>query len=297
MKDTLENYKEKYFYSGSYYEQNFNHISIPYHFHPNFEIISVKKGKCIIEIKHKDKEEQVILNTRELIFLYPNVKHKIIVRNNCNIINLELNYEDKPSRKDSIYLANLFGTSTKFNNFASLSTHYLKIIDTNSIIKTLENILSECDNTNNNDDNLLLKYNYLQNLFIYMGRCLDSNENLSTILHVKKALEYIQKNFSNKIIIKDIADYVGINENYLQRMFKTYTQHKMIDYINIQRINRSKILLKDTNLPIIEIAIEVGYNTRQHFSYMFKRYELTTPLTYRDLIRKNSYHPKNSEDS
>ena len=85
-----------------------------------------------------------------------------------------------------------------------------------------------------------------------------------------KAIDYIEKNYSHKITIEGIADYIGIDRKYLSSLFKdiqhTSPQHFLIKY----RMDKACILITDELLSITHVAHSVGYDDPLLFSKMFK---------------------------
>lgn len=54
----------------------------------------------------------------------------------------------------------------------------------------------------------------------------------------------------------------------------------VVEYLTAVRLNRAKLLLSASDLPVEEIAYEVGYTPNYFFS-IFKKMEGVTPLKYR----------------
>ncbi len=98
---------------------------------------------------------------------------------------------------------------------------------------------------------------------------------------IKTVLTYIRENYKEKIYISDLAGLVGLNEQYFCRFFKKIIGYSPIKYINEYRIKQSLRLLEETNLPIMEVCLECGYNNLGNFLREFRKYTDTTPLQYR----------------
>ena len=65
-------------------------------------------------------------------------------------------------------------------------------------------------------------------------------------------------------------------------MFKKETGHTFINYLNNYKIEKSKELLKNTNMSLLDISLEVGFNNQSYYSTIFKKYTNMTPLEYRE---------------
>ncbi|ULT54877.1 response regulator [Neobacillus drentensis] len=104
---------------------------------------------------------------------------------------------------------------------------------------------------------------------------------------ISKVKEYINKNLSNDISRDDMANFVFLNPDYLARIFKKSTGLSLSEYITEQRIERSISLLIYSDIPISEIALNVGYDSFAYFSSKFKKITNVTPSEYRKKYRKS----------
>lgn len=98
---------------------------------------------------------------------------------------------------------------------------------------------------------------------------------------IKTALTYIKDNYRDKIYIADLATQVSLNEQYFCRLFKKAIGCPPIAYLNEYRVKQAKRLLEKTDLPVMEVCLECGYNNLGNFLREFRRYTGTTPLQYR----------------
>ncbi len=91
-------------------------------------------------------------------------------------------------------------------------------------------------------------------------------------------VDTIKKEYSNPNLgIGYIADRIGMHPYYVSRVFKEQTGEGILDYINKERILKSKELLKEKAGSNEEIAEKVGYTSIRTFQRAFKRLEGTTP--------------------
>lgn len=102
---------------------------------------------------------------------------------------------------------------------------------------------------------------------------------------IDKVARYIDQNVeNNKITCKDVADYVGYNSDYLNRLFRKETGKTISQYLLGVRIKIAKELLLQTDMQISDIALEVGYSNFSYFTRTFRKYTDTTPSEYRELF-------------
>ncbi|MCI9009197.1 MAG: response regulator [Lachnospiraceae bacterium] len=98
---------------------------------------------------------------------------------------------------------------------------------------------------------------------------------------VQQALSYIQNNYSRKISLAAVSEYVGLSSGYLCRIFKEETGVSINACINHLRMTKAGELLRDKNSYIKEVAVSVGFEDQLYFSRLFKRYYGVTPSEYR----------------
>ncbi|WP_397355318.1 helix-turn-helix domain-containing protein [Paenibacillus sp. N3.4] len=99
---------------------------------------------------------------------------------------------------------------------------------------------------------------------------------------IQQSIAYIRGNFRNKgLKIQDVADHVHLSPNYLSYLFKQITDQTVWEFVTKIRMEESRQLLMNTNKKRYEIADEVGYESPEHFSRVFKRYYGESPNTVR----------------
>lgn len=102
--------------------------------------------------------------------------------------------------------------------------------------------------------------------------------------YVKNAAAYIQTNYSRKVTVDEIANYVRLNRSYFGMIFKELTgltpQKFLIDY----RIDKAKKLLSDMSMSIGDVSRSVGYDDPLAFSKIFKKNVGVSPNAYRKSI-------------
>ena len=104
-------------------------------------------------------------------------------------------------------------------------------------------------------------------------------------LYVEKAVEFIRNNYSNEILVSDIARYVCINRSYLYTLFQKYLHTSPQDYLSSCRITRALELLSYTDLSIETVAFSCGYRNAEVFTKAFRQKQGMTPSAYRKKFR------------
>lgn len=100
-------------------------------------------------------------------------------------------------------------------------------------------------------------------------------------LLLNRILEYISENYKTIENLDEIADKFFITKHHLCRKFKSSTGLSVFEYINTLKIHQACLLLLQTDLSILEICLECGFNSQGYFSRIFKAYTGMTPNRYR----------------
>ena len=100
--------------------------------------------------------------------------------------------------------------------------------------------------------------------------------------YVSTAVLYIHENYTNKILLKDIANAVGLYPAYLQKIFRENRSTSVIEYLIHYRMEKSCCYLLETDLTVEEIGMMVGMSDLKNFYSMFKKYFKCTPGQYRE---------------
>ncbi|MDP4152788.1 MAG: AraC family transcriptional regulator [Bacillota bacterium] len=98
--------------------------------------------------------------------------------------------------------------------------------------------------------------------------------------YFKRAIEYINMNYSHQISVEGIAHHIGIDRKYLHSIFKEFANLSPQEYIISFRIERACELMKEGKLKINYIAHSVGYYDAFLFSKMFKKEKGISPAYY-----------------
>lgn len=99
---------------------------------------------------------------------------------------------------------------------------------------------------------------------------------------VHEAIKFIDRNLSNPLNLKDIANYANVSPEHLSRTFKKETGVNIKDYILNERLSEAKILLIHTNHTLQEISDILGFNSKSYFIRVFRKHVGSTPKLFRD---------------
>lgn len=97
-------------------------------------------------------------------------------------------------------------------------------------------------------------------------------------------LSYIVKYSHEDLDINDISKKFSISVVELNKLFLYYVEKNFKNFLNFVRINKASKLLLETNMPITDIAFEVGYNTIKTFNRNFVKFQKTLPTEFKKNI-------------
>lgn len=93
--------------------------------------------------------------------------------------------------------------------------------------------------------------------------------------------EYIHEHLNQDIKLADLAGLIGMSQFHFSHLFKQSIGTSPYQYLLQQRIEQAKLLLKQSDRSIMDIAVECGFNSHSHLSKTFRQFTGMTPKAYR----------------
>jgi YesN/AraC family two-component response regulator len=100
-------------------------------------------------------------------------------------------------------------------------------------------------------------------------------------LPVVRAIAYIDSHLHSKITLSEIAEAVRRNSAYLCVLFREETGTALSSYINKEKLEEAKQLLRDTDMTISEISATLAFGSQSYFARLFREYTGETPKVFR----------------
>ena len=98
---------------------------------------------------------------------------------------------------------------------------------------------------------------------------------------MKRLEQYLTANIDRRITLDDMAATVGLSKMHFAAQFRVATGFRPHEYLLFKRIERAKMILATTSMPLVEVAFSVGFNAQAHFSTVFKRFAGKSPAQWK----------------
>lgn len=109
---------------------------------------------------------------------------------------------------------------------------------------------------------------------------MDSKNELNSY-KCKKIVLYLEEYYKNHITLEEISTHIGFSKEHFCRFFKKNFRMSFVTYLNQMRVKKAEYLLLNTNLKVIDIALESGFEDSSYFTSIFKKETNMTPTDYR----------------
>lgn len=103
---------------------------------------------------------------------------------------------------------------------------------------------------------------------------------------VKKAQNFIESNFQDKLTVEQLADMFALGRRSLERRFKKATNNTIVEYIQRVKIEAAKKSFETSMKNVNEVMYDVGYTDTKAFRTTFKKISGLSPIEYRNKYNK-----------
>ncbi|RAV23203.1 helix-turn-helix domain-containing protein [Paenibacillus contaminans] len=104
---------------------------------------------------------------------------------------------------------------------------------------------------------------------------------------ISDIIVYLQENAGEHIDLHELGGKYMLNPRYLNRIFKGATGFPIFRYHQMIKVEKAKKLLSTSGLNLLEIAMELGFESSQSFSKFYKKMTLITPSEYRKMLKES----------
>lgn len=234
-------------------------VSFPPHMHNSFEFVAVVGGRMSITVDESKKYE---LSEGEAILIFPNQLHEFVGDGSGEYLCVIFSASFVEA------YSSVFSSSVPVDN---------KILSPDYHIGKVSEILE----SEGHKKRLFLKA-------AFYSLCADFDENAeyepkknNNHSLIAKIFDFVEKNYKGDCSLSALATHSGYHYVYLSRCFKECVGISFVEYVLAYRINEAKRLLLETNLSVLNIAYESGFDSLRSFNRAFKQQSGVTPTEYR----------------
>lgn len=124
-------------------------------------------------------------------------------------------------------------------------------------------------------------------------KLMDNRENRKN--NIEDILNYIDRNCHKDISLDQVGEYANMSSYYLSKIFKKETGVNFVTYLTERKIDIAKDMLLNTDIPIINIALDLSYHEPNYFSKVFKKSTGMTPTEFRKEKKVEGHHQRNKK--
>lgn len=267
-------------------------ISYPFTYdkHDFWELLYIDRGESLAQLGDKS----YYLSTGQALFYDPNTEHFEKPLNmesiGVGVISFvctspAMNYfKQNPKYQLNLYETQLFSSilSEGYNAFVSIKNdkNYIGMRARDDIPPTslqvikirLEQLLLSLYCRGNN-------IKQIQNRTLQMDNVNSENEVIFNIL------EYLKEHVNDKITIDQISKEFNHSPSFLKATFKNQMGCGIIEFFSNMKIERAKILIRNSSLNFSQIANDLGFSDVHYFSKVFKQKTNMTPSEYSHSVK------------
>lgn len=264
-------------------------ISFPKHTHNYIEVVYMCSGSTT----HHIDGDEVVLCAGELLFLSQNAVQEIA---ECSENDIAVNFIILPEFFDRSLdmigqednLIRNFLIDCLRNRNQEISYLHFKAADVLPIQNLMENLIWMLLNRQPNKRSL--NQTTMGLLILHLLNHTDKVETRKS--HPEQeiiwgVLRYIEEHYRDGVL-SGLADELGCSLYSLSRLIKSMTGKTYTELLQEKRLNQSSYLLKNTNLSITDISLNVGYSNFSYFYRIFRERYGVSPQKYRKLTPHTS---------
>lgn len=260
-------------------------ITIHTHWHREMEILYILTGEMEVVIER----QRFLAKEGDILFIPPNLIHGAVKHQNSEcaffalvfdsfFVESHLSDQIQQSYFDPILnhsAQHIVHATSETPNLVALQEHISEIIESFALKQNYYELILKAHLL------LFFKELYTEKDKLFHYNAIQENKDELTSYKCKRILLYIEENYKNHITLKEVSDHMGYSREHFCRFFKKNFKMSFFSYLNIMRIRKAEYLLLHSQLKIIDIALECGFDDPNYFTTVFKAETRLTPTEYR----------------
>lgn len=255
-------YQSQHLGISEYFHKEYgSNFSFPNHLHKSFELITIISGEMDVNVERT----LYTIHSYEGVLVFPNQMHSVKSSHSKHIVFIFSSDIIKAYYTKYIHM---IPKTNKFN----LSKQYLKQL----------NSLSD-------DSPMYLKkavfYSICSEFDAQVEYETGNNSNKDLLYQI---FDFVENHYADNCSLDALAKSTSYNYSYLSKYFKEIVKMSYNEYVNRHRISNACYLLDNTDAPILQCAIDCGYNSLRSFNRNFKLIMGVTPRQYKENSKNKS---------
>ena len=252
------------------------------HYHNFFEMFYVLEGRCI----HQVRDNRSLLKAGDLCLIQPQVTHSLDVSDESIVIDILIRRSTFRHYFYSILQGdNLLGNFFMSTLYSKQGIDYL-IFHTDGDEELHRAMIELCSEFFDQESYFSVLVNaVVTKIFVLLlrrhtGSCELPEDQIKDTQTAIDIARYLQLNAATATL-GDLAAEFHYSPEYTSRLIKRVTGQPFIRLLTSIRLENAEQLLRDTTLPVNDIAALVGYESNEHFIRTFRKRAGITPSAYR----------------
>ena len=255
------------------------------HSHDFSELVIVTRGSAI----HWLEGAEFSVYAGDVFLLQGQQRHYFHQRTNLTLINIMYDPEriglpENDLRRMPGYCAMfmLEPTYRRQHRFASrLHLSRLPLAHVEHLAAEMEK-----ENANGSSGHEIILHAKLLELLVYLSRAYSNTESTEAhaLLRVGNVIGTLENDYARDWQLEELTQTAHMSRSNLMRVFRKATGQTPIEYLLRIRTQRAMELLRNSDLTITEIALEVGFNDSNYFSRQFRKITGESPRDFRKSI-------------
>lgn len=264
--------------------QQYADWSVPWHWHPVFEVNCVVSG----EVEYRAGQKKHLLRAGDVLFINTNVLHtsRSVERRESETYNHMFDMHLLSGMYGSIYEEKYFmpiRRSRSLQSYLIRPDSYTHIRMVDILMQTIETAREEREGYEFDIRAQLCDFwRLLWRDTMELRRGDDVRDEGGT-KRVKIMMEFVRRHFAEPLSVADIAKSVGVSERECTRCFAAGIEMSPMRYLNEYRVSMAARQLLYSDASVVQIAEACGFASASYFSAVFHRSMGMTPGEYRRL--------------
>ena len=98
---------------------------------------------------------------------------------------------------------------------------------------------------------------------------------------LRRVTELVHAKLEEELTLSEMAQCAGLSTSHFLEMFRKSTGESPHQFVQRQRVERAKEMLREAEMRVLDVAVACGFKTQQHFARVFRQMCGASPTEYR----------------